>query len=154
MSWPDALDALRQRLAVEELHHHVAVAVGQRAEVEHLEDVIAADAAGRLRLALEALHRLGVVRDGGVQHLDGDAAPDADVLALVDGAHAAFADHFDDAVLTIEDLAGFEGHRRAGSETRRSTDRVHGPLMGREGTLCVSTRDRPSRTLSITRFFW
>ena len=44
-------------LAVEELHDHEAIAVGERAEVEHLDDVIVADAARGLRLALEALRR-------------------------------------------------------------------------------------------------
>ena len=57
---PAALDALAKRLAVEELHDHEAVAVGQLPEVEHLEDVVVADAAGGLRLALEALHDVGV----------------------------------------------------------------------------------------------
>ena len=105
-----ALNARRERLAVEELHDHEAVVVGQRAEVEHLENVIAADAAGRLRFALEPLHRLGVGRGGRVQDLDGDAAPNANVLALVHGAHAAFADQADDAVLTLDNLADFERH--------------------------------------------
>ena len=60
---PVPLDARRASgLAIEELHDHEAVAVGERAEIEHLEDVIVADAAGGLRLALEALHRVGVRR--------------------------------------------------------------------------------------------
>ena len=45
--------------------------------------------------------------DRGVQHLDRDAAVDARVLALVDGAHAALADQADDAVLPVDDVAVF-----------------------------------------------
>ena len=78
-----------------------------------------ADAPGRLRLALEALHRVGVARLRCVQHLDRDAAADADVLALVDRAHAALAEQADDAVLALDDLADFERHEGSGDLTYR-----------------------------------
>ncbi|HVK30760.1 MAG TPA: hypothetical protein VM575_20665 [Nocardioides sp.] len=104
------LDPTRQRLAVEELHHDVAIAVVEPAEIQNLEDVIIADAAGRLRFPLEALHHLGVAGEGRVQHLDRDAAIDADVLALVDGTHAALADQPVDPILAFDDLADLETH--------------------------------------------
>ena len=69
-----------------------------------------ADAPGRLRFAFEALDGVLVLGDASVQHLDGHAAMDADVLALVDGAHAAFADQPDDAVLAVDDFAGRQCH--------------------------------------------
>jgi hypothetical protein len=103
-------DALTERLALEELHHHVEAAVVHRAQVEHLDDVLAADASRRLRLALEALHGVGAFGDGWQQHLDGDAAMDARVLALVYRSHRAAAELADDAVLAVEDLAGVKGH--------------------------------------------
>ena len=100
---------------------------GQVAEVEHLDDVIATDAAGGLRLALEALHGVDVGRGAGVQDLDGDAALDADVLALVDGAHATLAEQADDAVLALDDLADFERH---GGSRRPELPLYHCPLRG------------------------
>ena len=56
----DACDALGQRFAVEVLHHHEAIAIGERAEIEHFENVVAPDLASGLRLALEAKHGLGL----------------------------------------------------------------------------------------------
>ena len=50
-----------EAVPVEELHHHVAIAVGQVAQIEHLDDVLGADASGRLGFALEALHRVLVL---------------------------------------------------------------------------------------------
>ena len=74
------LDAAAQILAVHELHDHEPVAVRQVAEVEHLADVLGADAAGGLGLALEPLDGVLVLGDAGVQHLDGHLAVDPDVL--------------------------------------------------------------------------
>ena len=99
------LDAAAEALAVQKLHHQVAVASGQCAEVEHFDDVLGADASGGLGFALETRDRLALLGDRGEQHLDGDAPVNARVLALVDGTHAALADQADDPVLPIDDVA-------------------------------------------------
>src|SRR6185436_17078534 len=104
-----ALEALLERLAVEVLHDHEAVAVRCGAAVEHLDDVVRADAAGRLGLALEAPGVLGVALLL-VEHLHRDRALDAHVLADVHGAHPPAAEHAAQAVLAVEGLA-FAQHR-------------------------------------------
>ena len=106
-----ALDPLPEALALEVFHHHEAVAVGQVAEVEHLDDVLGSDAAGGLRFALEPLHHVGLRGDGSVEHLDRHLAMDADVLAFVDGAHTAFAQQADDAVLPFDRVTRLQAHR-------------------------------------------
>ena len=107
VSRPWLLIRVDKRLAVQILHDDEVVAVGQLTDVEHLQDVVVADAASRLRLALEALHHLFVARVRRVQRLDRHLAIDANVLAQVDGPHTALANHFDDSVLPIDHLAGF-----------------------------------------------
>jgi hypothetical protein len=72
--------------------------------------VIGPDATRGLRLALEALNGVDVGGGAGVQDLDGYAAVDTYVLALVDGAHPTFAEQPDNPILTFDDLAGLEGH--------------------------------------------
>jgi hypothetical protein len=98
------VDALGQRHAVEELHHHVERAVRQRSEIQHLDDVLRPDASGRLGFALEALHGVGARGQRGQQHLDGHLAMDADVRALVHGTHRAAANLAHDAILPVDDL--------------------------------------------------
>ncbi len=107
---PEALDPRAERLALEVLHHHVAGAVGHDAEVEDLADVLGADATGGLRLALETRHRLGLARHVAVEHLDGDAPVDAEVLAFVNGAHPAAAEQPREAVFAVDDLADVPAH--------------------------------------------
>src|SRR5690606_9608164 len=107
---PQALDALGQFLTVQILHDHVAVAVGQRPEVEHLEDVIASDPTSRLRLALEALEHRLVTGSGRMQDLDGDTTRDERVHAFEHAAHPALTDQPDDAILPIQDLTEFQAH--------------------------------------------
>jgi hypothetical protein len=101
-------NAIAQAVAIHELHDHVAVATRQVAEVEHFDDVLGADATGRLCLTLEALHGFSRFGDAGVEHLDRNLAMDASVLALVHRAHPAFPDQADDAVLAVNDVAGAE----------------------------------------------
>ena len=108
---PARLDALRERLAVEELHDHVPLAARELAEIEHLDDVLGADVSRRLGLALEPLARRRVVRDARVQHLDGHAMANADVLAFVDRTHTALAEQPDDPVLVVEERSELELHR-------------------------------------------
>ena len=109
-------DSPAHRLAVEELHHDEPLAVRERADIEHLEDVVVADAARGLRFALEALDDFGVLGHGRVQHLDGDTPLDAGVLAQVDGAHAAFPDASQHLVLSVDDAARLQGHETRSPE--------------------------------------
>src|SRR5262249_40064981 len=104
---PHAFDAPRQRLAVEVLHDGEVIAARPTAEIEHLQNMVVADAAGGLRFPFETLRDLAILGVARVQHLDRDAAIDADVFTLEDGAHAAFAEQPHDAVLAFDDLTDF-----------------------------------------------
>ena len=75
------LDRVRQRRAVDVLHHRVRHAVGRRAEVGDVDDVRVADARRGLRLLDEALDRRGVAHDLALEHLDRERALDHRVLA-------------------------------------------------------------------------
>ena len=91
---------------VEVLHHEVGAAVLGRAEVGDVDDVRVADARGGARLAPEPLDQILLRRVGRVQDLDRDALADLDVLAGVDGPHAAFADLADHAVAVVDHPPG------------------------------------------------
>ena len=110
------VDALRERLALEQLHHQVAPPPSRIALVEHLDDVGRADAARGLRLALEAGQRVLPLGDVGVQDLQRDATVDRDVLGLVDRSHRALADLPREAVLAGDDLSLVEAHGEEGSK--------------------------------------
>ncbi len=62
-------------------------------EVEHLDAVRVVEAAGRLRLALEASHHREVFEQRRPEHLEADRAIESEVAGAVDLAHAALADH-------------------------------------------------------------
>ena len=118
-----ALQARRQRLALQQLEHDVRRAVRQRVEVQHLDDVRVAEARPDLRLAPEARqHR----RVGGAeqQHLDHDAlAGQPQVLRLPHRAHPALSEQARDLVRLGDDDAGPQAHRRrarAGARRRRA----------------------------------
>jgi hypothetical protein len=69
---PVTLDVLGERRAAEQLHRDPRHAeVGIDARREHLDDVIALDAAGDARLLDEARAHLRVARERGVHELDG-----------------------------------------------------------------------------------
>ena len=86
------LDQVLERLALEVLHHEVDRAVGR------MPKSVTSTMFGwlidgrRARLAQEAMDRLLVARELRVQHLHRDRLLDVDVLAAVDGAHAAAAE--------------------------------------------------------------
>ena len=86
------LDQILERLALEVLHDEVHRALGQDAEVGDVDDVRVVDRRRRARLAQEAVDRLLVARELRVQHFHRDRLLDVDVLAEVDGAHAAAAE--------------------------------------------------------------
>ena len=54
---------------------------------------------GGAGLTPEALERLGIVRQAVWQKLEGDKAVELDVLGLIDDAHPAAADFFQDSVM-------------------------------------------------------
>ena len=89
---PQALDALAERLALEQLHREVEVAVLALAEVEDGHRVGRREQAVGARLAQEA--RAAHLVDGAVaaQDLDGDLAPDGRLLRAVHGAHRPCAE--------------------------------------------------------------
>src|SRR5690606_15493994 len=112
---PAVVDATAGRLAIHELHDHVALAVGELAEIEHLDDVLRPDAPRSLRFALETRDRITVGCDAGVEHFDGHAPVNTRVLALVDRTHATFAEQANDAVFSVDQVSSVELHavRRA-----------------------------------------
>ena len=71
----------------------------QDAEVGDVDDVRVVDRRRRARLAQEAMDRLLVARELRVQDLHRDGLLDVDVLAAVDGAHAAAAEDLVEAVV-------------------------------------------------------
>ena len=105
-------EALRERLALDELHDDVtrravlldAVDRGDRRMVEGREHP---------RLALEPRHAVRVAGEFRGQHLDGDVAPELAVARAVDLAHAAGAEEVGDFVRS-EPGAGLKGHGSLG----------------------------------------
>jgi hypothetical protein len=82
------------------------------ADVEHRTDVRMAEGREHLRLALEALPDLGVVRDVVRENLDGDRAVEAGVARFVDLAHTARAQRGKDFIRP-EVCPGGQCHERA-----------------------------------------
>jgi hypothetical protein len=93
-----ALDELLQILTLEELHHHVEVALVLD-EVEDGDDVGMIELGGVAGLTLEALHEIRIRVERLGNHLDGDVTVEDRVVALVDLAHRTLADLTDDVVL-------------------------------------------------------
>ncbi|MEZ4431667.1 MAG: hypothetical protein R3F65_04585 [bacterium] len=112
-------DAAVEGLAFEELADEVELPVGAAAEVDQLEGVGVAQPRDHARLALEAADLPRVAVGVGPEELDRDVALDGELPRPVDGAHAARADAFDDAIAAVEHGAeqGVDdvevGHRRS-----------------------------------------
>ena len=68
-------------------------------KVVDVDDVLVLQRRDRQRLALEANRELRVLRDRGLERLDGDRAVEALLDGLVDDGHAARADLLDDAAV-------------------------------------------------------
>src|SRR6185503_6070569 len=102
-----ARDAVRQRLALEQLHDQIVVA-----DVVEGADVRMVQRRDRLRLALEARAQIGSMCELRRQDLDGDAAIEPGVAGAVDLAHPARAERPDDLVWT-EARSWGELHRAA-----------------------------------------
>src|SRR5262249_14843473 len=89
----------RERPPLEVLHDVEVVALGGHAEIVDLDDVLAADPVDRLRLLVEALDELLVVRELAVDDIESDLLSDQGVFGEVHGAHAAGPDLVEDAVI-------------------------------------------------------
>ncbi len=96
---------LRERDAVEVLHHEVGRPVRQLAEVADIDDVRIADGGGRLGLVQEPLGHFLVASQVRTQDLHRDLLADDGVATLVDDAHAAFAEDGLDLVATVDGAA-------------------------------------------------
>jgi hypothetical protein len=86
-------------------------AVGQRSEIDDLENVIVPDATCGLSLAFESRDDLLVFGEGGMHDLDRDSPLDANVYGFVNGTHATFADQAFDAVFVFENLTCLKRQR-------------------------------------------
>ncbi len=135
-----ALQELLEVLPLEELHGHVDEArrrVG--AGVEDVDDVGRLEGAGEPRLPLEALDHLVVAGHLGTDDLEGHVPARSHVSDLVDGAHAALAEHGEDLVPTVNRAADAE-HVRDGTVGACAT-----ATRDRRG----ARDDRPSRQASL-----
>ena len=95
---PVAGDDLIERLAVEELHHQIGIAL-MIAQVIDDDDVGVLQHAGGFGLTVEALEQVGILGKAAGHHLDGDDALDEVIHRLVHDAHAALAQNLNDVVL-------------------------------------------------------
>ena len=105
-----ARDAIGEALALEQLHHEVRTAIGEVAEVEHVDDVRMTHARRRARLAQEPLRGRGVAARRPCERSTLSAYVPAEhgVLDAKHRAHAAFAEGLDHPVVTdhVADAAG------------------------------------------------
>ena len=85
-----AAQAVRQRLALQVLHHEVEFAIGRVAEVGDVDDVLVADLVDRLGLRHEAGDHVGVLRELRVDGLHRHLFSDNGVLRQVDDPHPPF----------------------------------------------------------------
>ncbi len=92
-----ALDELLQVLALEQLHHHVEVPL-LFDEVIDGDDIGVVEPGGVSRLALEALHEIGVGAESLGDDLDRDVTVQDGIVAFVDLTHGPFANLPDDVV--------------------------------------------------------
>jgi hypothetical protein len=100
------LQPLAQRLALDELHRDEHAVAGQRADVVHRDDVRMRQPRERLRFAQQPRFlRAGRAGRAGLQQLDRDLAIELGIVAVVDHAHAAFAEHVEHDVAADERAA-------------------------------------------------
>ena len=100
-------DDVGERLSRDELHRNVEGAVVRRAEVEDLDRIRVLELRDGAALAVKARDDRGILREVRVQRFDGDLADGRAhlLLADVDLAHAAFAEHAGHAEAAADDLS-------------------------------------------------
>jgi hypothetical protein len=101
-------DLLRQRDAVEILHHDERRAIFGRAEIVDIDDARMADDRGGLRFTTKTREHLVVLHERWIEQLDRNATPDLDVQRAVDCAHAADPERFLHRVLAVDERTGLE----------------------------------------------
>ncbi len=106
----DALDAVLEVLALEQLHHDERPVSFERADIHDANDVLALEPGDGPRLAEEAIDDRAVVRQVRREHLQRDGGVEKLVVRREDGAHAALADDGGDAVLASHDIADRKLH--------------------------------------------
>ncbi len=97
-----------QRTATEELGHQVGDVT--LTPVVHGHHVRMVERRRRLGFGLEALQEGGVVGERGVQHLDGDASTQDDIIGEVDGGRGTGADGTEQPVAATEHLTDTVTH--------------------------------------------
>ncbi|MFT3713932.1 MAG: hypothetical protein QM817_40240 [Archangium sp.] len=114
----DRLEALRERLAFEQLHHDDEVLVGLSV-VGDVDDVGVTNRVHRARLGEEPRDQPLVVRDGRIQNLQRSLAADERVLALEDDTEPTRSE------LSVDPIVEKRGvdHSVPGRSIRRATPR-------------------------------
>ena len=107
---PGARERRAQRLAGQQLHHEVQLALGGLAGVDDRDDAVVADRGGGARLGEEAVLRLGIEREVGPQHLERGLGAGEAVAHLEHDAHAAAAELALHDVPAVDDATG-RGHQ-------------------------------------------
>ena len=122
------LEALLERLTLDELHREEELALGGLSEVEHADDVRVLEPGDELGLALEAAPHVGVGREGAPEQLERDGALQVHVLGAVDIAHATAGEVGLDAEAAVDEEAGLKQLARAVAWRGR---RLHRGEVGR-----------------------
>jgi hypothetical protein len=141
---PDALQAVGQLLALQQLHHQEGRAgLFVDAGGHHLDHVIAVDLRRGLRLEHEALTRRWIGRELRSHDLERALLARAELIDDVDGAHAPGAQGLHDAEIAAEDRI-----RLKHAHCLRPSVPAHASTSRGEYLLCVPT---PARARSLAR---
>ena len=100
------LQLLAQVHPLDELHHEIWLLVPQHPRVDHVDDVGVPGSRRRLRLAPHPIHELRSHPVFRMQHLQGEAATEGQVLSLVDRPHRPETDEAPEAIF----LPGHQPH--------------------------------------------
>ncbi len=99
-----AFQTCAQRLAIEELHDDVEIAVLGTVEIGDLTDVRVVEVRGQTCLSAESPERLGVSRDVDMHHFDGHMLAQREMFGTVNFAHGAPADDIHDSIPFFQDI--------------------------------------------------
>jgi hypothetical protein len=105
-----ALQEVAKVLPFDKLHGDELDAVGV-AQVVNADDVAVGNFTGENYFLLEALQNLGITGQFGTDHFQSDGAAQFAVLCLVNGPHAAFADHLENLVTSAQHRSRKQGRK-------------------------------------------